>query len=161
MHTRLPLDLVAAAARATLATALLATIAAVTPNALAHEVLHSIERGRAIAVRAQFSDGEHLADCEYQVFAPSERGTAHQTGRTDRNGWLAFVPDAPGTWRVKIADASGHGVDIPVEASATAEAAGAADSGSGFVLRPLVGVLAIGALFAALVALHRRRAPVR
>lgn len=134
--------------------------------ARAHEVLHEVQRGRAVAVRAYESDGEALAHAAYRVFSPAEPGVPFLEGRTDRSGWLAFVPDAPGPWRVQVVGADGHGLDLVVDGAAPAAAAGAPvpapgggePSGAAFVLRPLVGLLAVGAVFGALFAFYRRKA---
>ena len=138
--------------------ALLAALLAATP-AGAHEVLHAVERGRAVAVRAYFPDGEPLAYCEYQVFSPADPRIPHQKGRTDRNGWLAFVPDAAGKWRVRVVEGSGHGLDLEIDADPAA--AGVAAGGSlptiAFVLRPLAGVAGIAALFGLLFLVYRRK----
>lgn len=135
-----------------LAAALLAPAAA-----RGHEVLHDVVRGRAVAVRARYADGEPLAYATYEVYAPADPATPWQKGRTDRAGWVAFVPDAAGRWRVKVVDDGGHGLDVAVDATA-GDASGAAPPASvGFVLRPLVGVAAIAALFALLFLLHRRQ----
>ncbi len=133
--------------------------------ATAHEVLHSVERGQAVAVKAYFADGEVLAYTQYEVFSPADAKIPYQKGRTDRNGYLAFVPDAKGSWRVKVVDTTGHGLDIEVDtgnASASASAPGGSGgshvvSSAAFVLRPLVGLAAIGAIFGALFVLRRRR----
>ncbi len=130
--------------------------------AVAHETLHELARGKAVAVRAYFADGEALAYTSYEVYSPADPRVPHQKGRTDRAGWLAFVPDAPGTWRVKVIDESGHGLDLEVEASDPAVAVSAtpgsgAVSGVAFVLRPLLGLLVIGAVFAALFLVYRRK----
>jgi nickel transport protein len=141
--------------------ALLLLVAAPAGPARAHEVLHVVERGRAIALRATYADGEPLAYAQYEVFSPADPRLPHQKGRTDRAGWLAFVPDAPGAWRVKVADATGHGVDATVDADAAPSRAAPTASqlpAAAFVLRPLVGLAAIGALFAALVLWRRRGA---
>ncbi|HET7753666.1 MAG TPA: hypothetical protein VFK85_07130 [Anaeromyxobacteraceae bacterium] len=140
---------------------LAAAIALLPRSASAHEVLHTIERGRAVAVRAYFADGESLAYREYEVFSPGDPRVPHQKGRTDRNGWLAFVPDAPGGWRVRISDGTGHGLELSVDASATPGRGSGSLSDAAFVIRPLVGILAIGAVFAALFTLYRRKAPPR
>ena len=128
---------------------------------LAHEVLHQVERGRAVAVRAYESDGESLAHAAYEVYSPADPGTPHQSGRTDRSGWLAFVPDVPGQWRVKVIDDTGHGLDVVVDAAPAASAAGATAtapaSGAAFVLRPVAGVAVIAALFGILLAIYRRK----
>jgi nickel transport protein len=131
--------------------------------AQAHEVLSSVERGRAIAVKAYFADGEVLAYTEYQVFSPADAKIPYLKGRTDRAGYLAFVPDAPGKWHVRIVDATGHGLELDVtEAPGQASGTAAAPAGPAtwaFVLRPLVGVILIAAIFAVLIVLYRRRGP--
>jgi nickel transport protein len=132
--------------------------------ARAHEVLHSIERGRAIAVKAHFADGEVLAYTEYQVFSPSDPKIPYQKGRTDRSGYLAFVPDRVGSWQVKITDSSGHGLDLDIvvdtlgPSPGTAEAQPAATPASwAFVARPIVGVAVIAGLFVGLILVYRRK----
>ncbi len=133
------------------------------PSAAAsHEVLHDVERGRAVAVRAYFADGETLAYCAYEVFSPADPAIPHQKGRTDRVGWLAFVPDVPGRWRVKIVDPSGHGLDVGIEVGASdlaaRSSAGPLAAGAvAFVLRPLMGIAAIIAVFVVLFVFYRRR----
>jgi len=128
--------------------------------AAAHETLHEVVRGKAIAVKASFADGEVLAYTAYEVWSPADPKIPWQKGRTDRAGWLAFVPDVPGTWRVKVIDETGHGLDLSIEAEApgTAQApSGGAPSSVAFVLRPLLGLAAIGAVFAALYFAYRRK----
>jgi nickel transport protein len=143
-----------------------------TTPALAHETLHEVQRGRAIAVKASFADGEVLAYTSFEIYSPADPKIPHQKGRTDRSGWLAFVPDAPGKWRVKVIDETGHGLDVEVDAEAPgtsaalapgAPAKGASADPSGtsvaslaFVLRPLVGLAAICAVFAALFFTYRK-----
>ncbi len=143
------------ALRAALAAVSLAA-AATAPPALAHETLHEVARGKAIAVRATFADGEALAYVPYEVWSPADPKIPWQKGRTDRAGWLAFVPDAKGAWRVKVIEETGHGLDLLVEADAAGPAEGPA-SGAAFVLRPLLGLLAIGAVFAVLFLRARRK----
>jgi nickel transport protein len=137
----------------------LALVLAASP-ARAHEILHAVERGKAVAVKAYSADGEALAYTEYQVFSPADPKIPYQQGRTDRAGYLAFVPDPPGKWRVVITDATGHGLDIEVDAAGEGRAQSApsaAPSSWAFAARPLLGVLVIGALFALLVFIYRRK----
>jgi nickel transport protein len=131
------------------------------PAARAHEVLHTIEHGKAIAVKAFFADGEVLAYTDYQVFSPSDPRIPYQKGRTDRSGYLAFVPDGPGAWRVKVTDTTGHGLDLVVEVGAPSTNSktrqGAELASWAFAIRPVLGVGIIAALFALLVLLYRRK----
>ncbi len=134
--------------------------------ASAHEVLHAVERGRAIAVKAYFSDGEALAYMNYEVYSPEDTKIPYQKGRTDRGGYLAFVPDAAGNWRVKVSDNSGHGFDIEIDSSMPADPAQTRESAAAittvaFVLRPLLGLVVIAVVFGGLFALYRRRVPTR
>jgi nickel transport protein len=142
-----------------LALTALALLGAATP-AIAHEVLHEVERGRATAVRAWFHDGESLADLQAEVFSPADGKVPYWKGRTDRNGWLAFVPNVPGKWRVRIVDSTGHGLDTTVEVAA-GSAAGTAPAGAsslGSVLRPVVGAAIIAVIFGFLYLRGRRKA---
>jgi nickel transport protein len=141
--------------RAALAVAAVAGVLAAT-EARGHEVLHSVERGRAVAVRAFFPDGQALGYAPFEVYSPADAGIPWQKGRTDRGGWLAFVPDVPGRWRVKVVDGSGHGLEVEVDAGSIPAVAGTASTAA-FVLRPLLGLAAIGAVFALLFAVYRRK----
>ena len=136
---------------------------AIPAAAYAHEVLHTIERGRAVAVKAYFADGEPLAYVEYEVYSPADKKIPYQKGRTDRGGYVAFVPDTPGKWRVKVSDASGHGLDleIPITTDKVQAAAPSrqdeAFSTAAFVLRPMIGLAIIAAIFSALTLIYRLR----
>lgn len=128
--------------------------------ASAHEVLHTVERGKAIAVKAYYADGEALAYTEYQIFSPADPKIPYQKGRTDRVGYVAFVPDVPGKWRVTIADTTGHGLDVEVDAAVSSQPAGTPSQTVAtwaFAVRPVLGVLLIAALFALLVFIYRRK----
>jgi nickel transport protein len=142
---------------------LAAALAALLPAAArAHEVLHQIERNRAVAVKAYYADGEVLAYVQYEIYSPADPKIPYQKGRTDRSGWLSFVPEAMGKWRVKIIDSTGHGLDLEVDAVASAVASpspgnAAPDSAAAFVLRPLVGLAVIAAAFGLLFTVYRRK----
>lgn len=142
---------------------LVAAVAALAPwPARGHEVLQQVEWNRAVALRAYFADGEVLAYAQYEVYSPADPKIPHQKGRTDRDGWLAFVPTTPGKWRVKVVDSTGHGLDAVVEsapasAAVVASSAPAPASTAAFVLRPLVGLAAIAGVFGVLLAVYRRQ----
>lgn len=137
-----------------------ALVALWTPAAvLAHEVSHEVVRGRAVAVHAWYAGGEPLAYAEYQVFSPTDPKIPWQKGRTDRDGWLAFVPAAAGTWRIQVADATGHGTTIEVAAGPSADGAGRepAHGTTGRMLRTAAAAAVIGLVFLGLAAVLRRR----
>jgi nickel transport protein len=140
-----------------------AALALLPLGASAHEVLHAVEQGKAVAVKVYFADGEVLAYTQYEVFSPADPKIPTQKGRTDRNGYLAFVPDTAGKWRVKVVDDTGHGLDTQVDvgplggSGSSRESAGSGLSTTAFVLRPLAGLAVIGAAFSVLIAVYRRK----
>lgn len=79
----------------------------VTTAAQAHSINYQVEQ-KGMAVRAYYSDKDAAAYSQYELFGPGDR-EPHQTGRTDRNGYLAFVPDRPGTWKLQVWGESTHG----------------------------------------------------
>jgi hypothetical protein len=82
----------------------------------AHEVSQQVERrGAAFAVRARYHGGGPLAGATYQVLRPGVPDRIEREGRTDAQGWIELVPDVPGRWRVRIVDASGHGLVAKVD----------------------------------------------
>jgi nickel transport protein len=137
-------------------------VALASGTAFAHEVLHTVERGRAIAIKAYFADGEPMAYTEFAVFAPGDAKIPYQKGRTDRSGYLAFVPGVAGSWHVKVTGTDGHGLDLDVAVDGTNDPTKSAQTSSGlaswiFVARPLVGVALIAALFVVLMLLYRKK----
>ena len=141
----------------------------------AHGVSSEVEqRGDARAVRVRYHGGKPLADAVYQVLRPGSPDTVAREGRTPSDGWIEFVPDVPGAWRVKIVDRTGHGrvvtVDVPARAPApppepavvrappaAQETAPPPEDGARHPLAVAAGAAAIVAGFAALRAVRRRR----
>lgn len=153
--------------------ALVALLALAVPGAAAgHGVHGEVERrGAEVAVRARYEDGRPLAGARFEVISPAAPGAGRASGRTDRDGWVTFVPDAPGVWSVRIVDAGGHGrvVTVNVAATATATAAPAStatptapappaeDTGPGTLVPTLAGVGVVALVFGGAYALGRRR----
>ncbi len=138
----------ASIARALLALAWLSPVAA-----RAHQASHEVARDRAVAVRA-LEDGQGMAGATWQVFSPADPARPHQQGRTDAAGWLAFVPDAPGAWRVRVVEEGGHGLDVLVDAGPGGAAPAPAPAGW---QRSAAGLVAIAAAFVVLFVTYRRR----
>jgi nickel transport protein len=137
-----------------------------------------VVRGDAVALRVHESDGDPVALARFEVYSPSDPRKPWATGLTDRAGWLAFVPQGPGRWRVRVIEASGHGLDVEVEGAPpgpatvapsaalprpAAPSPPASEGRAGSALGPLLGVGAIALVFAALVLARRRqgRSPPR
>ncbi len=132
--------------------------------ALAHEVMHEVVRGRAIAVRVVESDGESVAGAAVDVFSPRDASTPRPASRTDQFGWTSFVPDVAGSWRLKVVSADGHGLDTSI-AVTTEDLEGRAPVMQeshdhpplARGLRPLVGIAGIVVVFGGLAAFYRRK----
>jgi nickel transport protein len=107
--------------RARIPLALLALVLPAAPRA--HGVTGEVERrGAAFAVRVSYAGGSPLARAWYEVVRPGEPARVERRGRTDAEGWVEFVPDAPGRWQVRIVDASGHGRVVTVDVGEIAAA---------------------------------------
>ncbi len=79
-----------------------------------HDVIFESGKREAFVLKAYFSDGSPLSYANYEIFAPGEK-TPYQKGRTDKNGFLSFLPDCEGEWRIKITEESGHGIDTKIK----------------------------------------------
>jgi nickel transport protein len=135
-----------------------ALLALVLPAlAAAHEVTHEVVHGKAVAVRARYAGAEPLAYAEYQVFSPADPKIPWQKGRTDREGWLSFVPSQAGTWRVQVADGAGHGLILSISAAAPALDPASGEGALSWAVRLGGALLAVGVVFAGLAAFQRRR----
>ncbi len=74
-----------------------------------HSINYQIlEKG--IAVKAFYSEKDPSSYSAYEIWGPGDKeDLPHQTGRTDKNGFLAFVPDRAGTWKIRLWGESSHG----------------------------------------------------
>ncbi len=84
-----------------------------------HGVYHQVTQKEAVLVTAEYDDGEPMSYAEVKVTSPSGGKVAHQTGRTDKNGCFAFVPDCEGEWKVTIDGEMGHLVEATVTVNET------------------------------------------
>ena len=80
---------------------------AIAANLQAHTVNYDVQQ-KGIAVRVFYSADDPASYAEYEVFGP-DGDLPHQTGRTDKNGFVVFAPDRQGTWKVKVLGESTHG----------------------------------------------------
>jgi uncharacterized GH25 family protein len=70
-----------------------------------------------VTVKAFFSRTAPVANAVVVINAPGD-GQPYQSGRTDKSGNFAFIPNALGEWTVSVDDERGHigKVVIPVSA---------------------------------------------
>ena len=87
--------------------AALVMLLAVTSLAHAHSINYQVEQ-KGMAVRAFYSEKDAAAYSQYELYGPGDKNP-HQTGRTDKNGYVGFVPDRPGTWKLQVWGESTHG----------------------------------------------------
>lgn len=81
---------------------------AVTASAvLAHSINYAVEQ-KGMAVRAYYSEKDSAAYSQYELFGPGDKDP-YMTGRTDQNGYMAFVPNRPGIWKLQVWGESTHG----------------------------------------------------
>jgi len=74
-----------------------------------HSINYQVQE-KGIAVRAFYSEKDPSSYSQYEIWGPGDKeDLPHQTGRTDKNGFLSFLPDRAGTWKIKLWGESGHG----------------------------------------------------
>jgi hypothetical protein len=74
----------------------------------AHGIDVWVERaGDVWVATARYDGGVPVAGADVVIHGPGA-GSAYQVGRTDPAGRFAFVPAAPGEWRVRVDDGMGH-----------------------------------------------------
>ena len=125
-------------------------------RALAHDLHYSVEQGPAVCVKLHFGGGEEFSFETYEIYRTGEE-IPFQVGRTDVKGRLVFLPDRPGTWRVKAFSEDGHGVDISVTTDAKGGVEGATEPPLDRHARIIVGVALIFGIFGLISLFVRRR----
>ena len=76
-------------------------------QAEAHSINYLAEQ-KGMAIRTFYSENDPAAYSQYELYGPGDK-EPHQIGRTDKNGYVAFVPDRPGIWKLQIWGESSHG----------------------------------------------------
>jgi nickel transport protein len=76
-------------------------------QAEAHSINYLVEQ-KGMAIRAFYSENDPAAYSQYELYGPGDK-EPHQLGRTDKNGYVAFVPDRPGIWKLQVWGESSHG----------------------------------------------------
>jgi len=73
----------------------------------AHTVNYEVQQ-KGLAVKVFYAQNDPASYSEYEIFGPGDK-LPHQTGRADKNGFITFLPDRQGTWKVKVLGESSHG----------------------------------------------------
>lgn len=87
---------------------LLLPLLILAPVPVAAHTIHYQVAQTGISARVFFSAEEPASYSEYEIFGPGDQ-FPHQRGRTDRNGFVVFLPDRPGTWLLEVEAESSHG----------------------------------------------------
>lgn len=83
----------------------------------AHSLDYQVANQQAVVVSLSYEHGEPMREQAYQLFAPGD-SEPYSIGRTDAWGRVLFLPEQAGEWRIKVADAEGHGIDAKIEIGA-------------------------------------------
>lgn len=79
-----------------------------TGQARAHGSGWSQESLFAVVLSFYYADQTPIPYAEVEIFSPADSKIPYQKGRSDKNGFFAFRPDAAGLWSFSAADGQGH-----------------------------------------------------
>ena len=77
-------------------------------GAEAHSIHYQVEN-KGISVRVFYAEDDPASYSAYEIFPPGDK-IPHQKGRTERNGFVSFLPDRQGKWVIKVYGESDHGM---------------------------------------------------
>jgi nickel transport protein len=77
-------------------------------GAEAHSVHYQVEN-KGISVRVFYAEDDPVSYSSFEIFGPGDT-IPHQKGRTDRNGFVSFLPDRKGEWVINVYGESEHGM---------------------------------------------------
>ena len=76
--------------------------------AMAH-ALHYWVENRGISARVFYAEDDPASYSPYEIFGPGDK-IPYQKGRTDRNGFVSFLPDRRRVWIINVSGGSEHGM---------------------------------------------------
>lgn len=76
-------------------------------GAEAHSIHYQVEN-KGISVRVFYSPEEPASYSQYEIFGPEDK-IPYKKGRSDKNGFVSFLPDRAGKWIIKVSGESDHG----------------------------------------------------
>lgn len=110
-----------------------------TSLAWGHRMHHEVSSAQAQVLTVSHAFGQQPIFEPYQVFAP-DSDMPFQTGRTDLQGRVSFLPDRPGRWRVVVSTEDGHGVEVRVRVDEALAITQVENPGAGGLAMTLAGV---------------------
>ncbi|KJU83217.1 conserved hypothetical protein, membrane [Candidatus Magnetobacterium bavaricum] len=75
----------------------------------AHAVSYDVAQKKLISVQVLYTASDPVNYAEYELHGPGDT-LPHQVGRTDKNGFVTFLPDRTGIWRIRVKGESSHGL---------------------------------------------------
>ncbi len=89
-----------------------------TSVAWSHSIHYDVQQ-KGVSVKIFYAENNPASYSEYELFGPGDQ-EPHQIGRTDKNGFLSFLPDRAGPWKIKAWGESSHGfhgvtIDVNVD----------------------------------------------
>ncbi|MBS3920779.1 MAG: hypothetical protein KG012_18050 [Deltaproteobacteria bacterium] len=90
----------------------------IIPPVFSHSIHYDVQQ-KGISVKIFYSKDNPASYSEYELFGPGD-SQPHQTGRTDKNGFVSFAPERAGIWKIKVWGESTHGfhgvtIDVRVD----------------------------------------------
>ncbi|MDQ7786962.1 MAG: hypothetical protein RDU01_05090 [Thermodesulfovibrionales bacterium] len=76
--------------------------------AFSHSVHYQVAN-KGISVRVFYAEDDPASYSSYEIFGHGDT-IPHQKGRTDKNGFVSFLPDRQGKWVIKVFGESEHGM---------------------------------------------------
>ena len=76
--------------------------------AFAHSIHYQVEN-KGVSVRVFYAEDDPVNYSSYEIFGPGDK-IPHQKGRTDRNGFVSFLPDRRGEWVISVYGESEYGM---------------------------------------------------
>lgn len=115
----------------------------------AHELRHEVSQGDTVVVTFTYASYVAFSHEVYELFGPGDTNPT-QSGRTDGNGQIKFVPDRVGSWRVRTFSPDGHGADITIEINGNTSLFHKKASSGRLVSKIVIGVAVIFVAFGGL-----------
>lgn len=87
------------------------------PLVQSHGVEMSIDQAEASIITLRYHNNQPFANVAYELFVAKSK-SAYQSGRTDAQGRVVFVPGSIRQWRIRVFSEDGHGTDTHLEVDA-------------------------------------------